>query len=168
VFLGDGWTRVSKTLDPADWSVTCAFGRAPRIENGLNVGPHLSASLGARDSGHEESVIVCITVPHHAHDGERHGVGMKRPAGCAPADSSAPSGSRMGRDVLGSLRRTAREETNDLLTKRVLEGVVLKRPVLDLAKAASRSCLFVGQTACFRLGECLFLDENPLTLVATP
>ena len=74
----------------------------------------------------------------------------------------------MGRDHPGPLGWTAREEPNDFFGQRVREGFVLDRSVFGFAQAASGPRLFVHQTGSFGLGQCLFLDENPLALVATP
>jgi hypothetical protein len=101
----------------------------------LDVRSHLIASFGAWDPGHEELVIVGIFVAHRGHDGERHGVGLERPASRTPANPSAAPSSRMGRNDLGPLLRTAREEPNNLFAQSVLEGVILNRSVFDLAQA---------------------------------
>ena len=72
----------------------------------------------------------------------------------------------MGRDDLGPLRWTAREEPNDLFAERFLEGVVLNRSVFGLAQTAIGPRLVVRQARNFGQSKCLFLDKNPLALVA--
>ena len=103
------------------------------------------ACLSPWDPGHEELVIPGIAVTHRSHDGERHRVGVEGPAGSGPADPSTPPGSGMGGNGLGPLLRTAREEPNDLMAERILEGLVLNRSVFCLAQAAPLSCLLIGQ-----------------------
>lgn len=74
----------------------------------------------------------------------------------------------MGGNRPGPFLRTSREEPNDLMAERILEGLFLNRSVFCLTQAAPLSCPLVGQAGNLGLGERFLFDEDPLALVATP
>ena len=98
-------------------SIRCVVGSAPRFENTLDVRSHPIASLSTWDPGHKELVIAGIAVTYRGHDGKRHGVGVERPTSCTPAHASASPSSGMGRDDLGPLGWTAREQSRRSLCR---------------------------------------------------
>lgn len=143
-------------------------GLGPGSQDAVDGRPDSAAGILARETGHQQGVIVRILVPDRCNHGHHDRLLIQRTTGRGAADpAAAPQTSVLG-DHLGPFGRTAREELLYFPGEMGLQLHILLRPAYSVTLAAAHPGVLVGQTLLLRTFEGRFLDENTLALVSFP
>src|SRR5258706_9257489 len=132
----------------------------------VDVGPDLSAGLGAGNAGHEQRVVAGVVVAYRGDDGVGDRVGVEGAGGGGAPDPAAAAGGGVAGDRGGAGGRAAREQPGDLRRQLGLELHVGVGAALAVTLAAPGAGGFVGQALPLGLFEGGVLDEKALPFVA--
>ena len=140
----------------------------PFIQNTAHLDGDPLARLTSVDAGHEEVVVVGVSVADRGRNRELNRFRLERSAGRGPADAAASPRAGVAGDRLRPFDRAGGEAPHDLARHLSLEVEIPSGASILVAFAAAPSSLLVRQ-AC-RLGELegFPLDEDSVALVAPP